>query len=309
MDIAKILDEAIRDEEMKQDSTLKNGYKVDEKTVYYGYIENECWDKFVSKMKKDNPMAYERYGNGGGKELEVRNVKKDTFPPKMASFGSSSRMIFNLSKENEKNGFLFEEKLSTTIGGEANLDGFWSRKDCNIYIEAKCREPYGTKNEEVSMKYEKLYQAISNSSDTDLSCQVTRKKKKQKDKEIEVLSVKFFYGGKQIQYFDMKQMICHLLGIGTSALKGENGDKDIEFWYLLYNPSELNIQDVNAKRLIMERHEDVCKCAEIDFVNLFKVVLEYLQKEENLGEGLDITEIASRFTFHWYDQKSYKRRM
>ena len=107
----------------------------------------------------------------------------------------------------------------------------------------------------------------------------------------------------------MKQMICHLLGIGTSALKGETGDKDIEFWYLLYNPSELNIQDVNAKRLIMEKYEDVCKCAEIDFANLFKVVLEYLQKEENLGEGLDITEIASRFTFHWYDQKSYKRRM
>ena len=59
------------------------------------------------------------YGAGDGGELE----EKDGRPPKMASFGSSSRMIYNLS--NKKDGFHFEKKLPTTVGGTANLDGFY----------------------------------------------------------------------------------------------------------------------------------------------------------------------------------------
>ena len=87
----------------------------------------------------------------GGSELKEKNGR----PPKMASFGSSSRMIYNLS--NKKNGFHFEKKLPTTVGGTANLDGFYEDDNRYIFVEAKCHEPYNVKKTVISSKYKDLY--------------------------------------------------------------------------------------------------------------------------------------------------------
>ena len=79
------------------------------------YMTNDEWKVFDASIKenKHQPNAHTEYLEGGGDELS----EKDGRPPKMASYGSSSRMIYNLSSGKE--GFHYEKKLPTTVGGKA----------------------------------------------------------------------------------------------------------------------------------------------------------------------------------------------
>ena len=56
---------------------------------------------------------------------------------------------------------------------------------------------------------------------------------KGKEHEMEVV---FKYDGKKIKYFDLKQMISHLLGVGSAFLNGTYKDSEIHFIYLFFNP-------------------------------------------------------------------------
>ena len=125
----KALDLAIQ----KQEDVL-GGYVIRDKS-YSNYMANAIWEIFLQDMKDNYPNAYNSYKNGGGSEL-----KEGRYPPKMACFGSSSRFIYNLSKDFP--GFQFETQFSTNVGGKSNLDGFFNSIDCCTCIEAKCREPY-----------------------------------------------------------------------------------------------------------------------------------------------------------------------
>ena len=138
MELNKILDYAIMAYETAR-NPIKSGYVTNGKP-YNNYLSNDSFAEFVEDMKTNHPVAYEMYGKGGGKELEERKVGKNIYPPKMASFGSSSRMIYNLMKTDKT--FLFEKKLPTTVGGIANLDGFIETDEKCVFVEAKCREPY-----------------------------------------------------------------------------------------------------------------------------------------------------------------------
>ena len=151
MELNKILDYAIMADETAKNPGLKSGYTVNEKT-YNNYLSNDSFEMFVEDMKTNHPTAYEMYGKGGGKELEERKSGSNIYPPKMASFGSSSRMIYNLMKDTD--GFLFEKKLPTTVGGTANLDGFIETDEKCVFVEAKCREPYTAKDGIIERKYE-----------------------------------------------------------------------------------------------------------------------------------------------------------
>ena len=292
--------------------TLLNGYTVDkgcstEKT-YEGYLENDCWKTFVEDMKEQNPIAYEMYSKGGGKEMEERTKNGHTYPPKMASFGSSSRLIFTLLKEKEKQGFLFEKKLHTTIGGTANLDGFMETADTCYFIEAKCREPYAIEDTMVSEAYRGMYDALKTVKctwDDDVTRTVTRKTKTG-EKLTTQTKVTFSVNGKEIQHFDMKQMICHLLGIATAYLKGKY-DKKIAFIYLLYNPTNLSFGDIDYQKNILEIYNEIRSYPLMNdngvlFRKLFGEILHYLQKEKRLGESLDVEAIEKQFSFCLCDQ-------
>ena len=112
MNLSKELDLAIKFSEAK---THTGGYIVSDKT-YNTYMTNAEWEDFKAYML---PSALEEYSAGGGGEL----IEKNGRPPKMACYGSSSRMIYMLSYE--KKGFIYEKKLPTTVGGTANIDGFY----------------------------------------------------------------------------------------------------------------------------------------------------------------------------------------
>ena len=304
-DLNKLLDLAIMANETADNPAVKSGYTILGKDEpYFNYIENNCWNEFKKDMEENYPIAFRMYGAGGGKELDERKIGKYICPPKMASFGSSSRMIFNLLKEKEKDGFLFEQKLPTTVGGKANLDGFMMTDEKCIFVEAKCREPYTSKDSLVSTKYKPLYKFISESSKTNLVCRIPDS---DTDKNMEVI---FIAGNTEIQCFDMKQMICHLLGIATAYLNGKIDDKEIksqsiEFIYLLFNPKLIEIKEGKAE--IHRIYEQTCnECNAVDFKALFEVIVDYFQSVKGLGKEKNKSDIVNNFSFRLCDQSNIK---
>ena len=130
----KTLDLSIKQQET---GSLDGGFLANNQTVYPSYLDNQAWLDFKMDMASNYPTAWMEYGAGSGGELK----EEGPFPPKMASYGSSSRMIYRLCKDNPD--FHFEYKLPTRVGGIANLDGFLETEDRYIFVEANCREPYG----------------------------------------------------------------------------------------------------------------------------------------------------------------------
>lgn len=291
MELNKILDYAIMADETAK-NPVKSGYVVNGKT-YNNYLSNDSFAEFVEDMKTNHPVAYEMYGKGGGKELEERKSGANIYPPKMASFGSSSRMIYNLMKDTK--GFLFEKKLPTTVGGIANLDGFMETEDKCVFVEAKCREPYTKKDSIYERKYEDLYRTISASDKTSVTCKIEVIDERK-------MEVKFISGETEIHSFDMKQMISHLLGVATAYLKGEF-DKKIDFIYLLFNPTFININE--GKEEIISIYEQTCnECNSVDFKALFGVIVDYLQTVKAIGKDKNKTEITNNFSFRLCDQSN-----
>lgn len=290
MELNKILDYAIMAYETAR-NPIKSGYVTNGKP-YNNYLSNDSFEEFVEDMKTNHTTAYEMYGKGGGKELEERKVGKNVYPPKMASFGSSSRMIYNLMKDTD--GFLFEKKLPTTIGGIANLDGFMETEEKCVFVEAKCREPYTTKDGIIERKYEDLYKVITASDKTDVACDI-------KVIDERKMEVKFTSGETELHSFDMKQMISHLLGVASAFLKGEFEVKKIDFVYLLFNPKLIEIKE--GKTEINRIYEQICnECNSVDFKALFEVIVGYLQTVKGLGK--DKCDIVNNFSFRLCDQSN-----
>ena len=288
MSVSKKLDLAIK---ALETNTIDAGYVVDGRT-YNTYMARDKWDAFKTSML---PSALEEFGDGSGGEL----VEKNGRPPKMACYGSSSRMIYMLSRN--KNGFHYEKKLPTTIGGIANLDGFFEDDSRYIFVEAKCHEPYSTKSNSVSKSYERLYCFVNEHMAGNIEIAMKTSKCGR------YLDVEYFSDGEKIEHFDIKQMICHLLGIATGLLKKDFVQKQIDFIYLLYDPTELNIT-TDIKKIVESIYEKTCyECNLIDFAKLFQVILVYLQ-EEKYGEILSNDEIEKAicsFTFVLASQKFY----
>lgn len=261
MNIVKNLDLAIKKSEAKAKG---GGYLVNGK-MFDCYMTNEEWESFKNNMSAD---AMSEFSRGDGGEL----TEKNGYPPKMSSYGSSSRMIYNLSKD--KKIFHFEKKLHTTIGGTANLDGFYDDGSRYIFVEAKCHEIYSKKSDIVSKSYKKLYEFINTYMADSIQIQMCDAKKDGYMKAV------YFADGEKLLHLDLKQMICHLLGIATGILKGTLERKQNDFIYLLYDPTELDIsKDVKeATNEIYERTRYECNL--VDFATLFRVILLFLMEEK-----------------------------
>lgn len=265
----KALDYAILD--YLRDTTnpnLEGGYEIGGRH-YDNYMSNDEWKKFLREM---SPLHIDMYNKGRGEEL-----KEGRFPPHMASFGSSSRFIYKLSKDIP--GFVFEKQLPTRVGGTANLDGFLQKEDKNIYIEAKCREIYGNHNE-IKKAYEKVYEKID---------VYTNKEKRT-----------FFYNGEVIEHFDIKQLICHFLGIAADFLENKH-TKKIKFIYLIFDPREVEDKIVEDKEEILEIYKETTKQIKRFGKNLFKKVWDY-QKESLKYNDVEMPE----FEFKVCSQFDYK---
>lgn len=306
MSIDKELDFAIRNHE----SPASYGYRIDEKHIYDNYMSNDAFDKLKKEM---SPEAFKSYNEGGGSELEVRRdkEKKPKYPPKMASFGSSSRFIYTLVRDTVKDeNFAFELKLPTKIGGTANLDGYLDAGDAYVFIEAKCREPYATKSNVFSEAYDDIYNYINESPKSNVYCKTSDKNEKKKitaDFSVKINDERT----EAITHFDIKQMICHLLGIGVAVLDDSKyTNKKIRFLYLIYDPRNLEFDDPKTKKKITDIYCDTCcECESVNFKDLFTVVLEFLQEKCNCSKDKDISEITERFSFAICSQDNFAQKL
>ena len=262
MELNKQLDAAIKKSENGSEEEL---YITIEGKAYENYMSNEKWVAFLKEMKKEHLIAYlQGYGN----EISEKQGRYGIYPPKMASYGSSSRMIYKLLKNVED--IHFEKQLPTKVGGTANLDGYLQRGETEIFIEAKCREIY-TKHAIIDIK--KVYNEVFEAIKSDNAFNYT---KKDKETKTGYLNYSFFYGKTPIVRFDIKQLICHFLGIAANYIENKSAKNKICFIYLIYNPKDFNISELDK---VYKRHK-----MEIDLFkmnDLFNAIFDYQKKALN----------------------------
>ncbi len=294
MEIAKLLDLSIKQAET-------NGSKADKSYVHNGreynnYLDNASWQDFITEMKTLYYPIYENYKNGSGDELGIKKVGK--YPPKMASYGSSSRMIYLLSRDIPE--FCFEKKLFTTIGGTANMDGYLNNNGTDYYIEAKCREPYYSHQFTIDRKYEHLYRYLDKREGLDFKCSIDII-------DTKWMKVHFSNSQRVIEHFDIKQMICHLLGIATDKIETPTEEK-IQFLYLLYNPTRITIlEELQKKKLLALYEQEIAECDSIHFAELFDAIIDYLLANTNVKRSSEATpeQLKKRFSFKRCDQTTF----
>lgn len=269
------------------------GYCIGDR-IYDSYISNDAWAEYLAGMSAEHRS---QYGDGSGGELK----EKDGRPPKMAAFASSSRMTYLLSKDIP--GFVFEKQLPTVIGGIANLDGYWESDGQNVFAEAKCREPYSHKSPQtIKRNYKPLYAYLQEKMPEIFTC------KMEDIPDTRAMKVSFFCKGKEVVYFDIKQMLCHLLGVANKMLTGRNCDTPVQFLYLLYNPSELNLPQ-GSREEILRIYQATCAAAEnYDFKRIFGYVVDFLmQKKEYAVTREDVAKMKNNFRFALCDQNGYRK--
>ena len=294
MEIAKLLDLSIKQAET-------NGSKDEMSYVHNGreynnYLDNASWQDFINEMKALYYPIYENYKSGSGDELGIKKVGK--YPPKMASYGSSSRMIYLLSRDIPN--FCFEKKLYTTVGGTANMDGYLNKNGSDYYIEAKCREPYYSHKFIIDRKYEQLYRYLDKLEGLDFKCSIDTIDDKW-------MKVRFSTSKRTIEHFDIKQMICHLLGIATDKIEAPTEGK-IQFLYLLYNPTKINIIEVPQKKKLLALYEqEISECDSIPFAELFKAIVDYLLSNTSVKKSptTNPEQLKNSFSFMRCDQITF----
>ena len=263
------------------------GYKLPNGKCYDRYMSNDAWKKFRKEMEENDEDHYKQYKDGNGNELDAGR-----YPPKMACYGSSSRFIYNLLKGED---VIFEKKLDTKVGGTANLDAYLCKDDTEIFIEAKSREIYGSKNKVVKNAYKAVYVHIK----TELfPCFDYNNNDSTGEKKDDKFTCEFSYNGNSVAYLDMKQLICHFLAITANYLQNDSAKDNIRFIYLIYNPKELNDKRLNDRydKVIGEINDN-----EDNIKELFKAVFNYQQKE------LKITKPMPKFEFFLADQDTIKK--
>ena len=263
-----------------------------EKGFYVNYLSNDAWTAWLGEMKPEHCI---QFGKGSGGELEEKNGR----PPKMASFASSSRMIFRLSKDIA--GFCFEKQLPTKVGGIANLDGYLECDNARIFVEAKCREPYShTALQIIRQNYKPLYLYLQEKMPENFCCEI------EDIPDSRDMRVRFFSNGKPVVYFDIKQMICHMLGIANEMLTS-GSHKPAVFLYLLYNPSTLQMPAESGAE-VMKIYRETCQVAlEYEMETMFGCIVDYLTAEAKIASTMESADhVKNAFRFILADQNTYR---
>ncbi|MBR5282777.1 MAG: hypothetical protein IKU22_08385 [Alistipes sp.] len=279
------LDFAIRDAKILS-GTTEYGYKIEERVPYYNYMSKNTWEKFLQDM---SPLHQAQFRDADGGELDEYKKRGKTVPPKMASYGSSSRFLYGLSERIP--GFHFEKLLPTRVGGTANLDGYLIRNNQDIFIEAKCREIYSANKNKISSVYFKLYKYIAGKTRT------TRKF--EYDEKLNIFTI----DGKVVKHCDIKQLICHFLAICANIL--ENGaNRNVKFIYLIFNPNK-NTDFTKCEKVkkykeeILKDYNDAITYNDLNW--LFDIIMDYQAEHLKINKPSDY-----RFEFELMDQDRYK---
>lgn len=198
------------------------GYKIEGRN-YENYYTSACFEAFKADMKDGYPQHFVKYDDGKGGELVEKKGRYGLMPPKMASVASSSRFCYLALKD--INGVEFEKDCRIFDDNEIapQLDAYIPQEYCNIFLEVKCHEIFD--NHKIKMKNKYLTHLKENNIFPEIVSKVT----KGEDEFTAPLSL--FGIDKESSRFDVKQFICHLLGVAKKT-----GDKPAKLVYLFFIP-------------------------------------------------------------------------
>ena len=219
-------DNIIRENVIKKYGQSVLGYKTDETgdKMYENYYSASEFDCFLNDMKiSPYSEIYRSYHGGNGGEL-VSHGKK---PPKMASVASSSRFCYLALRDGAQglgsNGnvkFEYECEIDKIEGGAPQLDAYISND--NIFVEVKCHEIFDPHKIKMSKQYWEYLRSENN-------CFGLATEEEGQEIKIDLSE---FGLEKKSSMFDIKQLLCHLLGIQS---KNKN-DKPATLVYLFFKP-------------------------------------------------------------------------
>ena len=213
------------------DTIIKNNLEKQSGTITFGYGEKELYyspadfNKFVKEMQEAKyERFFIRYDKGNGNELKA----KGTMPPKMASVASSSRFCYLALRDGGDalggTGDVEVEhgcKIEGVKGTAPQLDAYIENE--NIFVEVKCHEIFDRHRMTMKSAYHDLLFGDNNDFGLDMKVSINSKN------EFEIPASVF--GANKNTMFDLKQFICHLLGIDSNT-KG----KKAKLVYLFFKP-------------------------------------------------------------------------
>ena len=208
------------------------GYEVTKNgPTYSNYYRSNVFEKFKKEMQQPQYQHfYESYWVGSGSELKERKGRYGIMPPKMASVASSSRFCYLALRDlNETLGGIEVEKgcpIPGIPGTAPQLDAYISQK--NTYLEVKCHEIFDAHSITLKSAYwDKLYGKGNNFGFAEVP---------PTDSDRFSILPSVFGIQKTTTMFDIKQLLCHLLGIAA------NNSKPAELVYLFFMPESAQYQ-------------------------------------------------------------------
>ena len=209
----------------------KFGYIIGDK-LYDNYYSNEEFQIFKDEMEHTEEYCnyYKCYADGAGSELKEKKGRYGFVPPKMASVASSSRFCYLALRDGAGIDYIGGNKVRFEYECEISdikartypqLDAFI--EDSNTFIEAKCHEIFDHHDIIMSEKYRKY---LSQDFGIDLEGMI--------DDEGIKIPLSEFGIDEKLSRFDIKQLLCHLIGI--SSKKKKLGLDNVKLIYLFFKP-------------------------------------------------------------------------
>ena len=209
----------------------KTGYKIVDsrgETIYTEYYSKEEFEKFKEKMEKQH---FDAYSNSKGSELEIKiNKNGKSCPPKMASAASSSRFCYTALVNGAlplgvKGSPEFEHECRITgiCGTAPQLDAYFD--ESNTYFEVKCHEIF----DEHKIEFREAYFDILTGQNSPFGFSAD-------DIELRnegsfTFSPAIFGVTASFPMLDIKQLVCHLLGIRSQNKNGQQAKLIYLFFY------------------------------------------------------------------------------
>lgn len=191
---------------------------------YENYYSRAEFEKFKTEMQRPEYLDfYNRYKAGKGSELEPQKGKFGEIPPKMVSVASSSRFCYLAFRDMGSGSVKVEVpcRIKGVRGTPPQLDAYIS--EVNTFFEVKCHEIFDSHSIKLSDSYWNLIYGKNN--DFGLSAE-------KPDGEAFNIPLTEFNITAEASMFDIKQLLCHLLGIASQKDASEN----IRFVYLFFKP-------------------------------------------------------------------------
>lgn len=204
-------DSIIRENLMAHGAGDVFGYAVaGTERVYDAYYTAEAFQAFRDEMARSYPGAFRQYGEGKGSELKEHGSRYGDLPPKMASVASSSRFCYLALRDGGAalgGGKCVEFEHGCPIKGVAGtapqLDAYM--EEGNIFVEVKCHEIFDAHHVVLKERYWDHVYGPDNAFGFPAA-------EKPAGEEFQI-PLSAFGIEKPSAMFDIKQLLCHLLGI------------------------------------------------------------------------------------------------